>query len=289
METSSSPAVLKRWISLNLRQLRKDAGRDRNEAVERLGMSRAQIGHLETAERLPSKPVLEVLLNFYGVPERLEDFHRIVEAARKGRNWWDKLKTAVPPWFDLFLGLESGATELSSFDALLVTGLLQTSDYAEHVIRGDPDLADVDVERRVALRTGRQQILSRTVEPVRLWSVMDESVLYRQVGSTEVMCGQLEHLLEMSTHPGIDLQVLPLNAGAHTAQQGGTYTLMRFPSDMVGDPGLVYHELISNGFYLEDADEIAVYERALQRLHALAGSPGESRRRIERALKEMSS
>lgn len=289
MESSTSPAVLKRWISLNLRQLRTEAGRDRNEVVERLGMSRAQIGHLETAERLPNKPVLEVLLNFYGVPERLEDFYRLVEAARRGRNWWDKLKNAVPPWFNLFLGLESGAAELSSFEAILVTGLLQTREYAEHVIRGDTDLTESQVQQRVALRTGRQDILSRTVEPVRLWSVMDESVLYRTIGGPEVMRGQLEHLLEMSTQPGIDLQVLPLNAGAHTAQQGGTYTLMRFPPDMVGDPGLVYHELVSTGFYLEEADEIAIYDRALQRLHALAGSPGESRRRIEKALKEVTS
>lgn len=284
---SSSPALLRRWIGLNLRQLRKEAGKERAEVMNRLGLSRAQVGHLETAERLPSKPVLEILLDFYGKPERLPDFQRIVEAARKGRNWWDKLSGAVPPWFDLFLGLESGAAELSSFDAFLVTGLLQTRDYAEAVIRADSDLTDEEIQQRAELRLARQRVLERDADPVRLWTVLDESVLYRKRGDSTVMREQLAHLLEAVERPRIDVQVLPLDAGAHTAQQGGTFTVMKFPTDMVGDPGVVYQELVSTGLYIEQPDEIKLYERALTRVHALAATPEESRRIIQRAMKEV--
>src|SRR5699024_2546078 len=117
MARPSSPHRLKRWIALNLQQLRKEAGLGRPDAAQRLGVTRASIGHLESARNLPSHAALEILLGYYGVPERLPDFAALVEAARKGTNWWNHLAGEVPSWFDEFLGLESGAAELRSFDA----------------------------------------------------------------------------------------------------------------------------------------------------------------------------
>jgi transcriptional regulator with XRE-family HTH domain len=284
---SPSPALLRRWIALNLRQLRKDAGKDRSEVMERLGLSRAQVGHLETGTRLPSPAVLEILLGFYGKPERLDDFRRLVAAARTGRNWWEKLAGAVPKWFDLYLGLESGAAELLSFAAVLVPGLLQTKEYAEATIRADLDLTAQDIRQRVELRCGRQEIFERVDDPVRLWVVLDESVLHRHRGSTHIMRGQLEHLLTMSERPRINIQVLPLDAGAHTAEQGGTFTMLKFPPEMLGDPGLVYHELMTTGVYLEDPEDIAAYERTWGQLLSMADTPENSRVKIHQALEEV--
>lgn len=287
MVTSSSPAVLKRWIALELRRLRKSAEYKQKDAAARLGRSQQHIGYLESGRNLPSPSDLEILLGLYGMQDRNDFMRELLLAAKKGKNWWASLSGAVPKWFDLFLGLEAGAAELSSFDALLVTGLLQTRGYAEAVIRADTDLSDDEVQQRVDLRMGRQWVLDREDEPVRLWTVLDEAVLYRQRGSDSAMREQLEHLLLMSERPRIDIQVLPLNAGAHGAQQGGTFTVMRFPPDMLGDPGVVYHELPSTGYYFETPEEIALYERILSRVHALAATPEESRRIIQQAMKEV--
>lgn len=286
MVATSSPALLKRWIGLNLRQLRKEAGKDRSEVMQRLGLSRAQVGHLETAERLPSKPVLEILLDYYGKPERLPDFLRIVEAARKGKNWWEKLSGAVPPWFDLFLGLEAGAADVLSFDAYVMPGLLQTPAYAEAVIRADPELSDEQVQQRVELRMGRQQILNRDDEPVRLWTVIDEAVLARQRGSAEIMAEQLNHLIKMSERPRIDLQILPMNAGAHLAQSGG-FQVLKFPAEMAGDPGVVYLEGLVEGRYYEKPEEVALYERTMTRLQVQAATQEDSREILRRAAQEV--
>lgn len=285
MVTSSSPAVLKRWIGLELRRLREAAGKSRPEVAARLKQSRTAIGHLETARNLPSAPALEVLLGFYGVPQRLPFFFDLIDAARKGRNWWDRLAGTTPAWFDLFLGLEAGAAEINSFDAYLLPGLLQIPEYAEAVFRADPDLANEEIQQRVELRLGRQQILDRTDEPVRLWVVLDESVLYRRRGTPQVMAAQIEHLIEGSQRPRIDLQVLPLDAGAHVAQQG-SFQLLKFPAEMVGDPGVVYLELVVEGRYYEDPKEIAWYDRAMTRLRVQAASPEQSRALLQRALKE---
>ncbi|WP_181188201.1 helix-turn-helix domain-containing protein [Actinopolyspora mortivallis] len=280
------PALLKRWIGLNLRQLRQEAGKERSEVMQRLGLSRAQVGHLETGERLPSKPVLEILLDFYGKPDRLPDFLRIVEAARKGKNWWDRLSGAVPPWFDLFLGLEAGAAEVFSFDPYVVPGLLQTPAYAEAVIRADPELTDEQVQQRVELRLGRQNILDRNEDPVRLWAIIDESVLHRPRGDTEVMTEQLNHLIKLCERPRIDLQILPLKAGAHLAQSGG-FQILKFPSEMAGDPGVVYLEGLVEGRYYEKPDEVALYERALTRLRVQAANQEDSQAMLRQAAQEV--
>ncbi len=288
MVAPTSPALLKRWIGLNLRQLRKEAGKGRPEVANRLGISRTSVGHLETARNLPSPAVLEILLDFYGTPERLPDFSKLIEAARKGRNWWEHLAGVVPSWFDLYLGLEAGAAELSIFDSYLVPGLLQTADYAEAVFRSDGDLTEEQIRQRVELRQGRQDVLEQgdDNEKARVCAVLDESVLLRQRGTPEVMAQQLDRLLEMSEQPRVELLVLPLNAGAHVAQQG-SFQILKFPSEFVGDPGVVYLELLVEGRYYEDPDDIALYERAMNDLRVRASTPEESRTILHRAMKEV--
>ncbi|MGH3566339.1 MAG: helix-turn-helix domain-containing protein [Pseudonocardia sp.] len=286
MLTSSSPAVLKRWIGLELRRLRTAAGRSRPEVVARLNQSRTTVGHMETGRNLPSASVLEVLLGYYGVPDRLPFFLDLIAAARKGRNWWDQLPGGTPSWLELFLGLEAGAAELSGFHSYLVPGLLQTAEYAEAVMRAEPDFTEQEIRQRVELRLGRQRILDRADDPVRLWVVLDESVLHRRRGTPQVMAAQLEHLVAMSQRPRIDLQVLPLTVGAHVAQQG-TFQLVKFPAEMVGDPGVVFIDCLIEGRYYETPEEVAVYERAMTRLRVQAASQEESRSILQRAAREV--
>jgi hypothetical protein len=225
-------------------------------------------------------------MEFYGQDDRISFMRELLTAARKAKNWWTGMSGAVPKWFDLFLGLESGAVELSIFDTVVVPGLLQTREYATAVIEGDPDLSSDQVQQLVEVRMGRQRIL-QSANPAYLHAVLDESVLHRPRGSGAVMRKQLEYLLEMSSQPRIDLQILPFDVGANPAQDSGAFIVMKFPPEMEGDPGLVYLELLTGGHYLEKPEEVAEYQRALTRLHALAASPEASRGIIERRLKEV--
>jgi hypothetical protein len=246
------------------------------------------IQHISNLEggQLPTAGDLELLLGLYGQSDRIPFMRELLSAARKARNWWTGMSGDVPKWFDLFLGLESGAAELSSFDTVVIPGLLQTRAYAEAVIKGDPDLSEEQAQKLVDVRMNRQQILQGG-SGVYLRRVLDESVLHRVRGDAAVMCEQLEHLLEMSKRPRIDIQILPFDAGASPSQDGGTFTLMKFPAEMEGDAGLVYIELTTGGQYFEKPEEIAQYQRGLTRLHALAANPDASRGIIERRLKEV--
>ena len=285
MATPSSPTVLKRWIALELRRLREEADVSRQDAANRLGQNRSNIGHFETAYSLPSPLAVEALLELYGASERIPSFLDLVATARRGKDWWAKLAGAAPSWFNLYLGLEAGAAEISSFDTYLVPGLLQTPDYATAVISADPEISETQLKQRVELRMARQQVLGRSPEPLRLWSVLDESVLYRRRGTPEVMAAQLASLLEMSEQPRVDIQVLPLTAGAHLAQHG-TFQILKFPDDMIGDPGVIYIEELVEGRYFEEPTQIALYERTMARLRVLAAPPDASRRLIEQAMRK---
>lgn len=284
--SSGSPALFKRTIALSLKKWRLEAKLPQKDAARRLDRTIQHISNLEAGQQ-PTAADLELLLGLYGKADRIPFMRELLSAARKAKNWWTALSGVTPKWFDLYLGLESGAKELFMYNTIVVPGLLQTRDYAVAVLRGNPDLNEEQVEQGADLRIGRQQILDRDPEPVRLWTVLDESVLYRRRGDAAVMRDQLAHLIEMSERPLIDIQILPLDAGPTVALDGGNFLVMKFPPEMEGDPGLVHLELLTGGQYVEKPDEIAQYQRALTRLLAMAANQKASRGIIERAMREV--
>lgn len=283
---AGSPALFKRTIALSLKTWRVEAKLSQKDAAKRIGRTFQHISNLE-AGQLPSAADLELLLDLYGKRDRIAFMRELLSAAKKAKNWWTALSGVTPKWFDMYLGLESGASELYNFATNVLPGVLQTREYAKAVLRGNPELTDEQVEQGAELRLGRQQIFDRTIEPVHFWTVLDESVLYRRRGDAATMRAQLRRLIELSERPRIDIQVLRFDAGSTPAQDGGNFVVMKFPAEMEGDPGLVYLESLIGGQYIEKAEEIAVYHRALTRLHALAADQKASRAIIEKAIKEV--
>lgn len=282
---NGSASLFARIIQLSMRKWRDEAGFTQKDAAKRLGRTVQHISNLET-KRLPGQSDLEVLIAFYGKDDRIPFMCELLKAANKKSNWWKGFSGAVPTWFDLYLALESGATEIASFDTMVVPGLLQVTPYARAVIRGNPDLADEEVEERVDLRTKRQEIFDRD-DPPHVWVVLDESVLHRKRGDEQTMIRQYKHLLEMSERPRVDIQVLPFSAGVVRAHDGGTFISMKFPPEMLTDAGLVYVELLTSDRYIEKTTEIVEYDRAMAQLRAHAADQDESRGIISRLLKEV--
>ena len=284
---TSSPTLLKRYIALELRRLREAAGLSRDKVVARLRCVPSHISHLETMRNLPKAPELEVLLGFYGVAERTEAFLELVDAARKGRDWWLPFKGTAPEWFDLYLAMESSAVQIDSYDAMVVPGLFQTPAYAKAVIRaGEPELADAEVARRIELRMTRQDVLTRQPDPPAVWCVLDESVLYRPAGEPRVLLEQLDYLIKLLELPTLTIQVLPLEAGVHAGVEG-TFMILTFPPELVGDPGIAYVESRIKSTYYEDPAEIMTYRNTLRRIQIQACPPEETRALLIRRIEEL--
>jgi hypothetical protein len=110
-------------------------------------------------------------------------------------------------------------------------------------------------------------VLDREEDPLRLWSIVDESVLGRELGNPTVLLSQLRHLLKVIERPEIEFQILPLAAQVHPAMHG-SFTIMHFPSP--DDPGLVYLESRLGGSYHENQPEIDEYAQVMNHLRVIA-------------------
>ena len=90
----------------------------------------------------------------------------------------------------------------------VLSGLLQTEDYARVILAVNPGVTDDQVTARLATRLERQAILTRD-EPPTMWFLMDEAALRRRVGSPQVMAAQLAHLTGVARLPNVTIQVVP--------------------------------------------------------------------------------
>ena len=145
-----------------------------------------------------------------------------------------------------------------------------------------PGAAGEEIERRVALRLARQELLRRPAPPD-YWVVMDETVLRRPVGSREVMRGQLTALIEAAGRPAVTIQVIPFAAGWHPALYG-MFWVFRFPD--VEMPDIVYSEGLTGAYYMNKPAETTAYIEAADRMCAQAASPDQTITLFRDTLKE---
>jgi transcriptional regulator with XRE-family HTH domain len=282
----SSPTVWRRWLAFELTRLRKQAGLEQKDVAKALRCTVTKVSYLENAERpVVLRDLDEVLLPLYQVPE--DRWPTYLQAAKNSRQkgWWERYGTdAVPEWLSLYIGLEQGAEQLRSYDAQLITGVLQTEDYANAIVRrGTAELTEDQIARRVEFRTTRSRVLTREPDPLRLWIVLDEAALRRVVGTPTTMHHQLNHLADAAEQAKITVQVLPFDHGAHPGMQG-PFTILDFPWPT--DPGVVYIEHRCGAFYLEEPDEIKAHTVAFEHLCAHALRPDESVTMIRNVAKE---
>jgi hypothetical protein len=288
MVAASSATVLKRYVALELRRLRDAAGFTTAQAADHLSCSVGHVRHLEGMYRLPKPLEVRALLELYRVQDRTEAFLALVDAARRGKDWWADFP-GVPKWLDLLLGMEAAAVRIHSYDTMLVPGLFQTPAYAEAVIRaGEPNLPESEIQPRIELRMVRQDVLTRRPpDSPAVWCVLDESVLHRRPARPEVLAEQLTHLVKLSELPNVHIQILPFTATGIHAGMDGTFTILTFGPELVGDPGVAYTESRIHGTYYENAAEIQRYRETWSLVQLQALSPDESRAVMTRHAEEI--
>lgn len=192
---------------------------------------------------------------------------------------------AVPAWLGHYASLEQGAAEVRTFEPVVIPGLLQTREYATAVASSShmPD-SDDEIAQRVDVRIARQRALDRDPDPLRLFVVIDESVLHRVTGSRAVMAAQIEHLAEMARRPNIDVRVLPFDGRAHCAAWGAFHLITATPA---ADPFMVCVEDLSGFRYHEAPYAVEDHASLFDHLSAIALSPPETQDLIGSVAKEL--
>ncbi len=271
-------------LGTQLRRFREAAGITPEQAGYEIRASRSKISRLENGRvRLKSRDVID-LLTLYGVTDEGVRSKFVALASQSNSpDWWTKYSDILPDWFETYLGLEAAASTIRTFEVQFVHGLFQTEDYARAVTRlGRKTAPPEEVERRVALRLKRQELLSRP-NPPRIWSVMDEAVLRRPVGGPAVMRAQFRHLIEAAELPHVSLQVVPFAQGGH-AGESGSFTVLRFQERDL--PDVVYLEQLTGAIYLDQRADVEQYLEVVDELSSGAPTPDETVRFIEQVARE---
>jgi hypothetical protein len=129
----------------------------------------------------------------------------------------------------------------------------------------------------------RQPAITRD-DPPKVWAVLDEAALRRQVGGPGLMRLQLEHLLAQASLPNVAVQVIPFGGGAHPAM-GRPFIILVFPERV--DTDVVYLEDLTSALYVENVDEVDRYNVFFNHLRATALSFEESATLITSVLKAL--
>jgi transcriptional regulator with XRE-family HTH domain len=279
-----NPTLRGRRLAVELMRRREVTGLSREEVARQLEWSTSTIFRIETGRSRPQPGNVRALLDLYGVtgPER----DGLIQLARDARQpgWWHSFRDVLPNPYEVYIGLEAGASSIRNFEPVVIPGLLQTQDYAQATFRNGPRELDRDeVGRRVEVRMARQEILSREDRP-RLWAVIDEAVIRRVVGGPEVMREQLRHLADCAEQSKTTVQVVSFRAGAH-AGTTGPFVILEFLEPT--DPAVVYVETVAGDIYLEERGDVDRYTLAFDRLLAAALHPDDSLRLIEQAAQDM--
>jgi transcriptional regulator with XRE-family HTH domain len=272
-QPGTGPTVLRILLGSQLRLLREAAGITREDAGYAIRASGSKISRIELGRVSFKERDIADLLELYGVAGA--ESATLVELAKEANSpgWWHKYSDVLPDWFSVYVGLEEAASLIRLYEVQFVPGLLQTADYARAVVRlGQPGATPAEIEHRVSLRLGRQELLTKPGGP-RLWAVVDEAALRRPLGGSEVMRAQLVRLIEATREPNITLQVVPFRSGGHAAE-AGAFTIMRFPEPDL--PDVVYLEQLTSALYLDKRDDVERYTEVMERLSVESESPERS-------------
>jgi transcriptional regulator with XRE-family HTH domain len=220
------------------RQMKKERtsrGWTLRDFAARTGIDIGQASRIENGRRPPTEQV--AMACDAAFPERKGWFLEYYSELRG----WSEVPAAFRDWAEY----EVRARSLRVWTPSIVDGFLQTEDYARSLIaavpRVDPDVAAA----RLAGRMERQRRVLLRDDPPEAWFLLDELSLFREVGSAEVMAGQLRRLREVAAMRTVTLQVLP--AVAHCANA----------SQFILADGAAYAEHVISGYVFTDDETLA--------------------------------
>jgi transcriptional regulator with XRE-family HTH domain len=267
-------------LGIRLRDIRRDAGLSGTELAHLSSWQPSKITKIEHGRQTPSEDDLRVWCEHCRALDELPDLIAAVRSIETQFAEWRRImRSGTRRRQQASAAAYERARLFRIYEPAVVPGLLQTREYAVAVLLTFIDFVRVpeDAEEGAAARLERQRVLTHGDR--RFHMVLGEQALHTNVGGTEVMAGQLEHLLAMLKLPRLRLGIIPMDAPYRVPLNNGFWVL---------DEALVQFDTYSAELSLIRPDEIALYGRAFERLAALAVYGAEAREIIVKALDRLS-
>lgn len=273
--------VPRRELGRLLRQAREQAGIGLEAAASDLEWSRAKMYRIESGQTPVRALDVDQMCRLYGASPEMTEVLISLAKESKSKGWYHAYGEIIPRWFELYVGLESAANRIRTYEHALVPGLLQTPDYAAEVARTRPGVSDEEVAKLVGLRTERQRLLvrKRPAAPT-LEVIIEEALLHASVPG---MAGQIDRLMEASTAPNVSVRLLPLSKRLSQVAIAGSFVILDFPTNGArsAEPTTVYNEGLSGALYIDRLEEVRAYAEVWNTLTRQALSVEESRKLMQ--------
>ncbi|MET8868367.1 helix-turn-helix transcriptional regulator [Nonomuraea sp. NPDC004580] len=265
-------------LGIRLRDLRRDAGLTGRELAASCGWVPSKVSKIELGKQVPSEDDVRDWCVACRFPSEISDLVAAVRSIdAQYVDWRRSLKTGTRRRQRANIDAYEKTQVIRAWEPTVIPGLLQTSGYARGILttvvhfHGIPD----DIEEGVQARLEAQRVLDRAHR--RFLFLLGEAALYTSVGGSEAMAEQLRRLLDAARAPRLSLGIVPLAA---------PYTVPRNNAFTIYDSRMVTVATYTAELTLRQRHEIAIYEKAFDRLMALAVRGEEARRMIRRALND---
>ncbi|WP_405616911.1 helix-turn-helix domain-containing protein [Streptomyces sp. NBC_01508] len=285
MTINNNPTIRQRRLARMLRELRTAAGLTHADACQVLESAESKLGRIENAQSNIRLPDLRALLDAYGItdPAQRQEIELLSRESKK-KGWWSRYAETVDSSYAAYVSVEWDTTKLYNVQTNLIPGLLQIPEYTRALIELQaPDATAEHVETQIDVRHERRAILSRE-NPLQLWVIIAENVLYHRVGGPTTMKSQLKSLVEASREPHVQLQVLP-REDPMNACLFGPFVIMGFATSAETD--IIYAESPTSTVYYEEEADVETYTTLFRRLNVAAANASQSRKLIMNAIREM--
>ncbi|WP_083886109.1 helix-turn-helix domain-containing protein [Actinoalloteichus spitiensis] len=270
MAGSSAPL---RRLGAELRRLREAAGRTQSDVGAAIGRTHATMVNWESGKTKISKSDLVCLLAELRAPAEVrKGLEQLRDQAGRGASPWAVY--GLPEWLRPLVSFEEDATTVTTFEPVLIPGLLQTEDYARALhAAGRHKVAAGFVDKWIAARMQRQQRLSGP-KPLRLHAVISEAAVRLQVGGPKVFADQLRRLLDAGRADNITVQVLAATKDGYGGV-GSNFTVLHFLDARI-DPPLGYFDGPLGGHMVSDEGDVVTLVNMFDDLRHMALSEADS-------------
>jgi transcriptional regulator with XRE-family HTH domain len=194
-------------LAIALREARKQAGITGDRLAARCGISQSKISKIETGKILPSATDVERILSVLGVAgERQRELTALARLANTElQSVRASLRRGLHQKQRELAALEADSHHIRFFLPLMITGLLQTPEYARASLANFPG----DHPEAVAKRLDRQ---ARLYDGNKSFTfVLTEAAARWQLCEPRVMAVQMGRLASLSELPNVRLGIIPLD------------------------------------------------------------------------------
>ncbi|NGO12012.1 helix-turn-helix domain-containing protein [Streptomyces sp. HC44] len=265
-------------LAAELRKLREAAGLNARQAAALLGVSPAQITHIESGLAGVSEKRLRRLASHYACTDDEFIDALVAMATDRTRGWWEEYQGLLPTSFLDLAELEHHATFLHEVAILYVPGLLQTEEYARAVFSARvPELTDDELELRLRHRMRRQHI---TI-PYEL--VIHEAALRIRVSDRAAAQAQLTKLVELSESDNITMRVIPFDLDGF----GRAASTMTYVGGPLPKLDTVVRDVPQGLAFIHSEAQLNTFRTRFRKVEAVSLDPERSRDFINRLAKEL--